>query len=207
MKDETLEIIGRRHTADDVRVAFGMAKSYGMDVINADLIAGLPGEDENDFRGSLREVMELGANNITLHTLAVKRASRLKETDEEYNYRNEEIRERMLSDAAEILREEGFARIISTDRSIHRETRRTPGSARDDAAIRSIISGSWRRRSPFWPWVPAGSARSGFPAENRLERVANVSNYEILHQNRLDEMMERKKTGFLRPGQINRRRY
>ena len=74
MKDETLEIIGRRHTADDVRVAFGMAKSYGMDVINADLIAGLPGEDENDFRGSLREVMELGANNITLHTLAVKRA-------------------------------------------------------------------------------------------------------------------------------------
>lgn len=198
MKDETLEIIGRRHTADDVRAAFGMAKSNGMDVINADLIAGLPGEDENDFRGSLREVMELGANNITLHTLAVKRASRLKETDEEYNYRNEEIRERMLSDAAEILREEGFAPYyLYRQKHTSGNTENTGFCKGDTPSIYNIRI--MEEAQSILALGAGGISKIYFPEENRLERVANVSNYEIYIE-RLEEMKERKRQGFF--GQV-----
>ena len=81
MKQETLDIIGRAHTVDDVEAAFAVAKEHGPGIINTDLIAGLPGEDFADFKRSLDRIVELGAGNITLHTLAVKRASRLKELD------------------------------------------------------------------------------------------------------------------------------
>ena len=60
MKDETLELIGRSHKADDIRKAFGLAQEAGDFIINADLIAGLPGEDEEDFESSLREMIGLG---------------------------------------------------------------------------------------------------------------------------------------------------
>lgn len=86
-----------------------------------------------------------------------------------------------------------IVRIIFTDRSIHQETRKTSGSA-ETMQYPFIISGSWRRRSPFWLWVPADQ-QDLVSGGNRLERVANVSNYEI-YIDRLDEMMERKKNGF-----------
>ena len=76
MKDATLVAIGRDHTAEDIRRGYALAAESGFDVINADLIAGLPGEDEKDFAASLEEVIGLGANNITIHTLSVKRGSR-----------------------------------------------------------------------------------------------------------------------------------
>ena len=53
MKDRTLELIGRDHTSDDIRQGFKIARQTGFDVINADLIAGLPEEELEDFRASL----------------------------------------------------------------------------------------------------------------------------------------------------------
>ena len=72
MKQDTLDLIGRAHTVDDVEKAFALAKKGGPRIINTDLIAGLPGEDFADFKRSLDRIVELGAENITLHTLAVK---------------------------------------------------------------------------------------------------------------------------------------
>ena len=89
MKQETLEKIGRCHCTSDVFSAFGMARNIGFKVINADLIAGLPGE-EKDFLNSLETVIGLSPQNITVHTLAVKRASRLKDIDDKYSYRQGE---------------------------------------------------------------------------------------------------------------------
>lgn len=89
MKQKTLDLIGRRHTVEDVYKAFELAWKTGIEVINTDLIAGLPEETVDDFRNSLEEIVRLGAGNITLHTLAVKRASKLKEMDENFNYKDE----------------------------------------------------------------------------------------------------------------------
>ncbi len=77
MQQKTLDLIGRRHTVEDVVNAFKMARECGFDNINMDLIAGLNGEVLSDFTDTLRQVGELEPDSITVHTLAVKRAARL----------------------------------------------------------------------------------------------------------------------------------
>ncbi|MBQ7060158.1 MAG: coproporphyrinogen dehydrogenase HemZ [Clostridia bacterium] len=79
MNDATLEAVGRYHTADDIRDCFRMARAAGFDNINMDLIAGLPGETADDMRRTLAAVAELGPDCLTVHTLAIKRSSRLHE--------------------------------------------------------------------------------------------------------------------------------
>ncbi len=79
MNDHTLELVGRRHGSGDIRAAYARACEAGFDWVNMDLIAGLPGEDPADFRTSLDEVAGLRPGNITVHTLALKRASRLRQ--------------------------------------------------------------------------------------------------------------------------------
>ena len=77
MQQKTLDVIGRRHTVEDVRRVFAMARALGFDNINMDLIAGLPGETAEDMRDTLRQIKELGPESLTVHALAMKRASRL----------------------------------------------------------------------------------------------------------------------------------
>lgn len=77
MDDGVLELIGRKHTAKDVVDAFYMARSFGFDNINMDLISGLPGDDFDKFRKTIDSVLELEPENITLHTLTVKRSANL----------------------------------------------------------------------------------------------------------------------------------
>ncbi len=77
MDDGVLELIGRKHTAKDVVDAFKMARSFGFDNINMDLISGLPGDDFDKFRRTIDSVLELDPENITLHTLTVKRSANL----------------------------------------------------------------------------------------------------------------------------------
>ena len=74
-KDETLKKIGRNHTSSDIYDAYNNARNLGFDNINTDLIAGLPDESVEDFIDSLNKTIELGAENITVHTLALKRSS------------------------------------------------------------------------------------------------------------------------------------
>ena len=77
MKDETLKIIGRRHTVDEVIEAFRMARQIGFDNINMDIILGLPGEMEEDVAYTVEEIEKLKPDSLTVHSLAIKRASRL----------------------------------------------------------------------------------------------------------------------------------
>ena len=77
MNQKTLELIGRRHSVEDVKKAFHMARKKGFDNINMDLIMGLPGEDISDVRHTLKEIEELSPDSLTVHALAIKRAARL----------------------------------------------------------------------------------------------------------------------------------
>ena len=77
MHDATLERIGRGHTTAQVRDAFAAARYAGFDNINMDLIAGLDGESLEDFKETLADVEQLDPDSVTVHALAVKRASRL----------------------------------------------------------------------------------------------------------------------------------
>ena len=77
MKQETLDIIGRHHTVDQTIESFKLARSLGFDNINMDLIMGLPEEDIDDVRHTMEVLKELDPDNITIHSLAIKRAARL----------------------------------------------------------------------------------------------------------------------------------
>ena len=79
MSDQVLQAIGRRHTARDIREAFCTAREVDFACINMDLIAGLPQDSVEGFRDSLEEVLALRPENITVHTLAMKKGSRLME--------------------------------------------------------------------------------------------------------------------------------
>lgn len=77
MKQETLDIIGRRASVEQVEEAYGLARRVGFDNINMDLILGLPGEQEADVQHTIDRVVELAPDSLTVHSLAIKRASRL----------------------------------------------------------------------------------------------------------------------------------
>ena len=190
MKDETLKLIGRDHSAGDIREAYGMAARAGFSVINADLIAGLPGEDEKDFEKSLREIIDLGANNITIHTLSVKRGSRLRESDPDYYRKNTKTVSDMLDISGDILSDSGFRPYY-----IYRQKHQI-------AALENV---GWCRPGSHSIYnvrimedrqtiIGLGAGAVGkvyFPEQDRIERIANVSNYSI-YSERFDEMLKRK---------------
>ena len=71
--------LSRAHRADDILRAYALARESGIGCINMDLIAGLPGDSAEGFRASLEQVLDLGPENVTVHTLALKKGSRLME--------------------------------------------------------------------------------------------------------------------------------
>ena len=77
MKQETLDIIGRRASVEQVEQAFALARRVGFDNINMDLILGLPGELEADVQHTIDRVTALAPDSLTVHSLAIKRASKL----------------------------------------------------------------------------------------------------------------------------------
>ena len=77
MEDHVLSAMGRAHTADDIRRAFALVREAGFPCVNMDLIAGLPQDTVAGFCASLDEVLSFGPENITVHTLALKKGSRL----------------------------------------------------------------------------------------------------------------------------------
>ena len=77
MKQETLDLIGRKHTVDSIVDAYNLAREVGHKNINMDLILGLPGETLDDVKYTLNRIKELDPDNLTVHTLAIKRAAYL----------------------------------------------------------------------------------------------------------------------------------
>ncbi len=84
MQADTLSRIGRAHTPEEIVQAFYLAREVGFDSINMDVIAGLPGEKPCDMERTLDAISALGPDNLTVHTLAIKRSSRLKQQINEY---------------------------------------------------------------------------------------------------------------------------
>jgi len=77
MEDHVLAAIGRRHTAEDIRRAMELARSEEFPVLNMDIIAGLPADSPEGFARTLDQALEFGAENITVHTLSMKKGTKL----------------------------------------------------------------------------------------------------------------------------------
>jgi len=105
MDDSVLCAIGRKHTSAAVEKAFETARKIGFDAINADLIAGLPTDTPRGFRESLERLLKLKPENITVHTLALKKGSKL--TEGGFLPSEEDVSE-MLDTSGKLLRGEGY---------------------------------------------------------------------------------------------------
>ena len=79
MNDRTLQVIGRNHTAKDIINAYAKARKTGFDNINMDVIAALPGENEDDFERTMRMIADLSPDSLTVHALARKHGSIINE--------------------------------------------------------------------------------------------------------------------------------
>lgn len=109
LSDKVLRAIGREHTADDVRKAFDIAKAAGFISINADLIVGLPEDSLEGFKKTLKEIIRLGASNITVHSLALKRSASLIEDNRDISsHKNASLADDMINFSVETLSEAGF---------------------------------------------------------------------------------------------------
>ena len=107
MEDKVLTAIGRRHTAAETRAAMELVSAYHFPHVNMDLIAGLPEDTPEGFRRSLDECLAMGADNITVHTLALKKGSRI--LTEGLSIPDGDAVQAMLDYAAPALRAAGFA--------------------------------------------------------------------------------------------------
>ncbi|MEG2199826.1 MAG: coproporphyrinogen dehydrogenase HemZ, partial [Anaerovorax sp.] len=190
MKLETLDRIGRSHGPEEIIEGFKMAREVGIPIINADIIAGLPGETTADFIDTVKKVIALEPENITVHTMALKRASRLKEIDHEFNYKQGQTVREMLDEGKKALFEAAFHPYY-----LYRQKQMT-GNFENVGYAKVATEGIYNIRimeehQTMIALGAGGITKVYYPDENRLERVPNVSNYEIYIE-RLDEMLERK---------------
>jgi len=193
MKANTLKLIGRDHTPEDIIEKYDLARSVGDFVINMDLIAGLPEETPEDFVNTLTNVTSMDPENITVHTLAVKKASRLIEQDAEYNYRQSNTVAEMLKFSSAHLEEKKYIPYY-----LYRQKHMT-GNFENVGYCKDGFPNLYNIRimeenQTIIALGAGGISKLYYPEENRLERIPNVSNYQIYIE-RIDEMIERKEKG------------
>lgn len=203
--EKTLKLIGRKHTVKDVLNAYAMALEFGFD-INIDLIAGLTGETFSNFKKSINYALEMAPQNITVHTLALKRGSNMTDekilnlkkkenlsTEEEIALHEQEVK-KMIDYGHKRLFEEGYKPYY-----LYRQ-KNTPlglenvGFAQKGKVCIFNVDSMEETCSVLACGANAVSKRV-FSLENRIERCDNVK-FINDYLARLDEMIERKEKLF-----------
>ena len=193
MNQETLDIIGRRHTVEETKQAFMLARESGFDNINMDLIVGLPGEDKIMVENTLNEVKALAPDSITVHSLAVKRAARLNIFKDKYQEmafeNNQEIMDMTMKTAYEM---EMGPYYLYRQKNMKGNFENVGYAKVDKAGIYNILI--MEEKQPIIALGAGGSSKLVFDQGKRIERVENVKDVTN-YIDRIDEMIERKRKG------------
>lgn len=193
MKQATLDIIGRRHSTQDVIDAFYMARSMGFDNINMDLIMGLPDETIDDVRNTMEQIKRLSPDNLTVHSLAVKRTSRLNLERENYTGYTYENTAAQMDLTAACAREMGMAPYYLYRQKNMAGNFENVGYARPGkAGLYNILI--MEEKQPIVA-IGAGAVSKNIFADGRIERAENVKDLKSYFE-RIDEMIERKRKLF-----------
>ena len=194
MNDRTLQIIKRAHKATDIYNAFENTKAAGIQIINSDIIAGLPGEAASDFLYSLEKILNLKPENITIHTLALKKGAQLREKDPMYSYNRIGVAEDMLKTAV--------TQLTSADMQpyyLYRQKQTVDNLENTGYTIpgaECVYNMRMMQEKQSVIALGAGAvSRIYYPNEDRVERVFNIAD-TILYIKRIDEMLERKRRVF-----------
>jgi len=200
MQQKTLDLIGRRHTVEDVIQKFHLAREMDFENINMDLIMGLPGETIDDAEKTLAQIEKLNPESLTVHSLAIKRTARMEQLETPF-----ETVVRQLELAADTA-----ARLGMNPYYLYRQKNIAGNSENTGYAkpgmeslynilimeeLQSIAAcGAGASSKVVLPEAVEGGGRSGNHLGN-VKRCENVSNVEA-YIARIDEMIERKRRLF-----------
>ncbi len=207
MQQRTLYEIGRWHTVEDIKHVYAMAREIGFDNINMDLIAGLPGETVEDMKDTLEQIQALSPDSLTVHALAMKRASRLTRERKENRVSEEDTAQiaatlsHMIDLAADYAKDMGLMPYyLYRQKNIAGNFENVGYAKVDKAGIYNILIMEERQSIIA---AGAGAATKVVVPEERAvidlktgnkKRIVRVENVKDVEQyiNRIDEMIERK---------------
>ncbi len=191
MQQKTLDLIGRKHTTEQIKEAFALARECGHDNINMDLIIGLTGETAQDVRETLAQIDALSPDSLTVHTLAVKRAARLNaEMDRYRELRSKEAVE-MMQACQDYTKSRGYEPYYLYRQKNMAENLENIGYAKPGKeGLYNILI--MEEHHTILALGSGGSTKFNFAGTNRLERVENVKSVKDYIE-RIDEMIGRKK--------------
>lgn len=189
MNQKTLDLIGRKHTVQDIRDAYGLARELGFDNINMDLIVGLPGEGVSEVRATLEEVVSMKPDSVTVHSLAIKRTARLNLFREDYQEMSSVVNQEIMDMAERETALRGMSpyylyRQKNVAGSFENVGYALPGKE----GVYNILIMEEKQSI----LALGAGASTKFVAGDRIERAENVK--DIKHYiSRIDEMIERKR--------------
>ncbi|MDO5423550.1 MAG: coproporphyrinogen dehydrogenase HemZ [Eubacteriales bacterium] len=197
MNQKTLEIIGRRHTVEQTKEAFLLAREMGFDNINMDLIVGLPGEEKSQVEETMRQVSDLNPDSITVHSLAVKRAARL-------NMFKDQYKELTFVNSCEIMdMTAAYAGNLGMFPYYLYRQKNMAGNFENVGYARPGKEGLYNilimEEKQSILALGAGASTKVVAASDRIDRIENVKDIKSYIE-RIDEMIERKRQGFLKYG-------
>ncbi|PAB60905.1 coproporphyrinogen dehydrogenase HemZ [Anaeromicrobium sediminis] len=195
MNDSTLKLIGRNHTVEDIKNTYELARQIGFKTINMDLIIGLPNEGIDEFENTMKEIIKLDPENITVHTLAIKKSSILKANKEKYKLCHENSAEKMIEMANKYCKEMTMSPYYMYRQKYMVGNLENIGYAK--VGHECIYNIEIIEEKQTIIALGAGAiSKVYYPDENRLERVPNVTSLDH-YIDRTKEMVERKKKELL----------
>ena len=193
MNQETLDLIGRKHTVEDVTAKFGMARELGFDNINMDLIIGLPGEHREHVAHTLEQMKILDPDSLTVHSLSLKRATRLNLFKDQYEEISFENSQEIMQMTEACSREMGMGPYyLYRQKNIAGNFENVGYAKLDKAGIYNILI--MEEKQTIMAAGAGASTKFVFQHGERIERVENVKDLKN-YVERIDEMLERKGVG------------
>lgn len=194
MNQKTLALIGRNHSVDQTREAMKLAKEIGFKRINMDLILGLPGEDDQMVMHTLDEVIAMEPSDVTVHTLAIKRHSDIREFRDEYEFLHiDEMHKIMEATTNRLMREGNYEPYY-----LYRQ-KNMIGQLENIGYCKGNDIGKYNieimEECIDILAFGAGSSTK-ILCENGVTRVENLKNVKDYIE-RVDEMVERKKAAYM----------
>ncbi len=193
MKQETLDLIGRHHTVEQIRDTFFLARELGFDNINMDIILGLPKETADDVRRTMEELSALRPDNITVHSLAIKRAARLNRFWEQYAPMMIDDSDEMMKVAASAAESLGlYPYYLYRQKNMAGNLENVGYAAPGREGLYNILIMEEKQSIVA---IGAGATSKAVFSDGHIERADNVKDVD-LYMSRIDEMIDRKKKLF-----------
>ena len=190
MNQKTLDLIGRRHTVEQVKDTFYMARELGFDNINMDLIMGLPQEGISEVEYTLGEIRSLRPDSLTVHSLAIKRAARLNMFKEDYSNLTIRNTPEMIEMSMGCAREMGMEPYyLYRQKNMAGNFENVGYALPGKACLYNILI--MEEMQTIAACGAGTTTKVVFPAQNRRERCENVKEVEQYIE-RIDEMIGRK---------------